>query len=351
MRSLITLGCAALVVAGCSRENPEPAPATATSTAPAEAKAEAPGEFVVYVGRNLSLVQPLLDKFAAANKVTIKTRDGSSAELAALLVEEGAKSPADVFWAQDADSLALVASKGLFNTVPDGIAVEGSPLFAARSPFWIPLSGRARVLAYNPNRFPKETLPKSILDLTDEKYADLVGWAPGNASFQTFVTALRVERGEEAAEKWLRAMKDNGAKSYAKNTPIIHAIAADEIALGLPNHYYLLREKAAKADYPVEQTFFADGDIGNLLNVSGAGVLKTAKNAKAAEALLTFLASEEAQKYFATETHEYPVRPGITASPHLVPLDELARVAPKLDLDRLGDLEGTLALLRKVGLL
>lgn len=364
MRSLFPLGCIALLALACSREAPAPststesAPATAVEPAPPAAAVEpaAPAELVLYVGRNLSLVTPLIEKFEKAHQIDVKTRDGSSSELAALLVEEGGKSPADVFWAQDADSLALVASKGLFAPIPDSLKTdalnnEASALFAGRSPHWIPLSGRARVLAYSPKKFTPADLPKSVMDLTDPKYAGLIGWAPTNASFQIFVTALRVDRGEEAAEAWLRGVKANGAKTYAKNTPIIQAIAAEEIALGLPNHYYLIQAKADAPDFPVEQAFFADGDIGNLLNVSGAGILASAKNRKAAEALLTFLASTEAQQYFATETYEYPVRADIAGSPRLVPLADLPRIAPKLDLDRLGDLEGTLALLRKVGLL
>lgn len=353
MRHLIALGCLALIASACNRgaETPEPSAEPAEQKAETAEKAAPPGELVVYVGRNLSLVQPLLEKFEEAHGVKIKTRDGKSTELAALLIEEGDKSPADVFWAQDADSLALVKSKGLFARLPESVEGEPSALFAERSPFWLPLSGRARVLAYNPKLISAEALPKSVMDLTDPKYAGKVGWAPTNASFQTFVTALRAAKGEEAAEKWLQGMKDNGAKSYAKNTPILKALAAEEIALGLPNHYYLLREKATAADFPVEQAFFADGDIGNLINVSGAGILAGAKNPEAAAALLSFLAGAEAQQYFATETYEYPVRADVKASDRLVPLADLVRIAPKVDLDAVGDLKGTLDLLRKVGLL
>lgn len=351
MQRALFLGCALALVFGCSRDE-APAPTAEKANPQAtEEKPAGPGSLVVYVGRNLSLVKPLLEKFEAKTGVEVKTRDGKSAELAALLVEEGDKTTADVFWAQDVDSLALVASKGLFAEVPDSVKVETTKLFTGRSPHWIPLSGRARVLAYSPKQITAEDLPKSILDLTDPKYAGKVGWAPSNASFQTFVTALRAAKGEEAAEAWLRGLKDNGAKTYAKNTPIIKALGAEEIALGLPNHYYLLREKAANADYPVEQAFFADGDIGNLINVSGAGITKGAANRKNAEAFLSYLGSEEAQQYFADETYEYPVRADVKGNPRLAPLADLPRIAPALDLDRLGDREGTLALLQKVGLL
>lgn len=352
MQKILIFSTALICAIACTKTETPTEPATGETTA--EAKADepaAPKKLTVYVGRNLSLVEPLIEKFEKSSGIEVETRDGSSAELAALLVEEGQKSPADVFWAQDVDSLALVASKKLFAEVPDGVAVDTTALFSGRSPYWIPLSGRARVLAYNPKLIAKDALPKSITELTDAKYAGKVGWAPTNASFQTFVTALRAAKGEEAAEAWLKGLKDNGAKSYAKNTPIIKALGAEEIAMGLPNHYYLLREKAASADFPVEQTFFADGDIGNLINVSGAGLLASSKNREAAVAFLTYLGGAEAQQYFADETYEYPVRAGVKANAALVSPSDLPRIAPKLDLDTLGDREGTLALLRKVGLL
>ena len=351
IRKMWCIGWALLLLAGCKGEDAKKAPVEESK---AEATAEAPaspGELVVYVGRNLSLVKPLIEKFEKQTGIEVKTRDGKSPELAALLVEEGDKTAADVFWAQDVDSLALVASKGLFAKVPEGAKFKTSKLFTGRSPYWVPLSGRARLLAYNPKKIAAEDLPKSILDLTDPKYAGQVGWAPSNASFQTFVTALRAAKGEEAAEAWLRGLKDNGAKTYAKNTPIIKALGAEEISMGLPNHYYLLRQKAVDAKFPVEQTFFADGDIGNLINVSGAGITKGAANRKNAEAFLTFLGGIEAQTYFADETFEYPVRPDVDGNKRLEAPIALPRIAPEIDLDKLGDREGTLALLQKVGLL
>lgn len=351
VRTLWCIGWALLLLAGCKGEEVKKAPVEAAKAEATGAEPATPGELVVYVGRNLSLVKPLIEKFEKQTGITVKTRDGKSAELAALLVEEGDRTAADVFWAQDVDSLALVASKGLLAEVPAGVKFEAAALFTGRSPHWIPLSGRARLLAYNPQKINAADLPGSILELSDPKYAGQVGWAPSNASFQTFVTALRAAKGEAAAEAWLRGLKDNGAKTYAKNTPIIKALGAGEITLGLPNHYYLLRQKAADADFPAEQAFFADGDIGNLINVSGAGITKGAGNRKNAEAFLSFLGGKQAQQYFADETFEYPVRADVKGNARLVPLADLPRIAPDLDLDALGDREGTLALLQKVGLL
>ena len=325
---------------------------TALALALAATGVQAADELVVYSGRSKGLVQPLVEQFEKESGVTVQVRYGETAELAVALAEEGAKSPADVFWSQDAGALGAVDKLGLLAPLnPEMVRAAGLPdAFTNPSGTWVATSGRVRVLAYAPARVSQDQLPRSVLDLTDPKWKGRVGWAPTNASFQSFVTALRVLRGEQAAEDWLRGMKANEARSYPKNTPILSAIAAGEIDLGLPNHYYLLRFKTADSEFGAEQTFFADGDPGNLLNIAGAGVLKSSKNPHA-QKFVEFLLSPRAQQYFASEVLEYPVTPGIITSSRLVSMDRLLQAAPPVDLGKLDDLEGTLALLRKVGIL
>ena len=124
-----------------------------------------------------------------------------------------------------------------------------------------------------------------------------------------------------------------------------------EIDYGLPNHYYLLNFKKTEMKFPVAQTFFAPGDPGNLVNCAGAGILATGQNRAAAEAFVRFLLSTTAQQYFASEVSEYPVIDGIITNAHLLPREEMLRIAAPVTLDDLDDLDGTLALLRTVGLL
>ena len=211
------------------------------------------------------------------------------------------------------------------------------------------MSGRARVLAYRADRIP--TPPSSLLELTDPRYRGRVGWAPGNASFQTALTALRASAGEEAAEAWLRGMIANETRVYRKNSPIITALAAGEIDLGLPNHYYLLQAQAQGRATQVSQRFFTNGDIGNLINVAGIGRLGAGANQEAAEALLQFLLGDEAQRFFAEESFEYPVVDGAPTPQGLPAGGALKTLRAPLEIDRLRDLAGSLSLLRKVGLL
>jgi iron(III) transport system substrate-binding protein len=325
-------------------------PGSTASKAAAPKSAATPQTLVVYAGRSAKLVKPLIKEFEASTQIKVKVREGKSGALAALLLEEKAASPADVFWAQDAGSLGQVEKAGLFAMRPKGTE-KVIDHFSSQSPRWVPTSGRARVLAYAPGKIAADALPKSVFELTDPKYKGQVGWAPTNASFQAFVTAMRVKHGDAKTEAWLKGMQANEAKKYPKNTPIIRALAAGEIQLGLPNHYYLLREKNKDPNYPVSQQFFADGDIGNLVNVAGIGVLKAGKNKEAAAKFVQFLLGKSAQTHFATKTFEYPVIAGIQQDKHLVPLDTLTKTAPQFELKRLEDLKTTRDLLRKVGLL
>jgi iron(III) transport system substrate-binding protein len=309
------------------------------------------GELVVYSGRSKGLVHPIIKQFEKETGITVKVRYGNTAQLAVALLEEGEKSPADLFWAQDAGALGAVSKQGLFQTLPESILSKVPDKFRNAEGMWTATSGRARVLAYSPERVKTEELPNSIFDLTDAKWKGRVGWAPQNASFQAFVTAMRVLEGEEKAEEWLRGMKANGAKSYPKNTPIIQGLAAGEIDLGLPNHYYLMRFKKSDANFPVEQTFFTSGDAGNLVNIAGIGVLKSSSHAEEVSSFVQYLLSPKVQQLFVSEIFEYPVTDAVIPSEKLLPLDELLKLTPELNLEKLDDLEGTLKLLRKADIL
>lgn len=325
----------ALLTAACGTETPPEGAATRVE--------DADGPLVVYAGRKLTLVQPILDQFTAETGIEVEVRDGETAELALALSEEGNSSPADVFWAQDAGALGLVAGSGLLATLPDSLTDLVDARFRGDSSRWVALSGRARVLAYSPSRADTSALPRSVFDLADGRFQGRVAWAPTNASFQSFVTAMRQTVGDDSTRAWLQAMKDNGTSAYSNNVGILDAIAAGEADYGLPNHYYLLQRLAEQPDFPVAQTSFAAGDVGNLVNVAGAGILMSSRRPNAAAKLLAYLLSERGQTYFRDETAEYPV-----AGPDA--LGDLGG-APGLGLDRLADLDGTLRLLRDVGLL
>ncbi len=317
---------------------------------PEDTMAVGENRLVIYCGRSRSLVEPIIAHFERETGVKVDVRYDKTAQLALVVREEGDSSDADVFWAQDAGALGALSEAGMFARYPQSIIERVDPHFRNPNGYWVATSGRARVLAYSPTRLRPEQLPTSVFDLADPQWAGRVGWAPTNGSFIAFVTAMRKAHGEKQTRAWLEAMKDNGAKAYAKNTLIIKAIAAGEVDLGLPNHYYLLRFKKADSEYPVEQQFFAAGDVGNLVNVAGAGVLKGAGNPAAAERFVTFLLSLQAQQYFTSELFEYPIDGRVIINRALVKHEQLLKLIPKVQLDALADLDTTLKMLKEVEL-
>jgi len=303
----------------------------------------------VYSGRGESLVAPLVERFTAETGIEVAVRYGDTAQLAVLILEEGAVSPADVYWGQDAGALGALAQAGRLRAVPTALTAELPGIYSGASQTWVATSGRARVFAYAPGRVA--ALPTSVFDLTAPEWRGRVSWAPTNGSFQAFVTAMRVVHGEDVTRAWLRGMQANGVRAYSNNTTQVEAIAAGEVDVALTNNYYLLRFLANDPNYPVAQAFFADGDVGNLVNVAGAGVLDTSSQSEAAERFVAFLLSDQAQSYFTNEVFEYPVTAAVAPNANLESLERLIEASPDVDLDTLDDLDGTLDLLREVGLL
>src|SRR3990170_3587266 len=275
-----------------------------------------PPPLTVYSGRNRELIEPLLDQFGKATGILVMVRYGETAELAATIMEEGQNSPADVYFAQDAGALGALAYAGRLRRLPESTLQRVDARFRSSDRTWVGGSG----------------------------------WAPTNGSFQAHVTALRLLWGNERARQWLAGIKANGVRAYRNNTAIVAAVGAGEIDVGFVNHYYLfsfLRERGQ--GFPARNYYFPGADAGNLVNVAGAGIVDTARNAAGAQRLVEFLLSADAPRYFANETIEYPLAGGVATNPLLLPLSQIK--TPKIDLNHLQALEETLKLLREAGIL
>ena len=311
----------------------------------------AAGTLVLYSGRSEDLVQPLIDQFEAASGIDVEVRYAGTTELAALLQEEGDATPADVFLSQDAGALGAVARVGLLAELPESVTSAVEPGLTSTDGTWVGVTGRARVFVIDSEQVDPAAAPSTIHDLTDPAWAGQVGIAPTNASFQSFVTALRVLEGEDAAQRWLEDMIANDVQLYSNNTAILEAAQAGEIQVGLINHYYWYRlESELGADGMRAQLVFpAAGDPGSLVHVTGAGILAGAQDDPDALAFVEYLVSEEGQQYFVDATYEYPLVPGIAAPEGLPAVAELTN--PDLDLSDLDTLAETTALLAEVGLL
>lgn len=314
-----------------------------TTDAPAEI-----GTVTVYSGRGEDLVGPLLELFEEETGIDTEVRYGDSAEMLLLIQEEGDNSPADVYYSQGAGFLGELSATGSLLTLPDELLEQVPPALRSPNDDWVGLSGRARTVVYNTDELTEDDVPDSILEFAEPEWAGRVGYAPTNASFQDFVTALRALEGEDAARAWLEGLVAN-AVPYENNTAIVEAVAAGEVSVGLVNHYYLYRFLAEDPDYPAANKFYDAADPGSLVNIAGAGVLSTTGEEAGALALIEFLLSPTAQAYFATETFEIPVTDEVDVDPGLPTLESVN--LPEFDLNQLLDLQGTVDLLIEVGAL
>ncbi|QOR70388.1 iron ABC transporter substrate-binding protein [Ruania alkalisoli] len=344
---------AAMTLAACSGspaeaggEEPETSSATDEMTT-----AESDGTVVLYAGRNLELVEPILEQFTTETGIEVDIRDGKTAQLAAQILEEGERSPADVFLAQDAGALGAVAQAGLFEQLPAETLDLVADEFRSADGEWVAVTGRARVLVYNHDLVDQADLPDSVLDLTSADWNGRVGVAPTNASFQSFVTAVRVQDGDEAAEEFLTGLAGNDPQIYEKNGHILAAVDEGAVPVGLINHYYVFERAAELGVDPSEMAaqlhFFPDGDVGGLVNVSGVGLLTDQPDGDG-QALVDFLLSEAGQQYFAEETREYPMIEGVPGPDGLPALTDLQ--VPDVNLNDLDDLQGTVAMISEAGL-
>lgn len=315
---------------------------------PSSASSSDEAKLTVYSGRNEALVGPLLDRFADETGIKLEVRYGDTAELAATLREEGDRSPADVFFAQDAGALGAIEKEGLFADLPQATLEKVDARFRSADGKWVGASGRVRVIAYDGRELSEGDLPASVFDLVRPQWKGKVGWAPTNGSFQAFVTAMRAVHGDEATERWLRGMLDNDVQAYENNILVRDAIAAGEIQVGLINHYYVMEALREDPDYPVK-LHFPEGDVGALINVAGVGVLATSEHGAQAQKLVDFLLSRGAQEYFRDETGEYPIAAGVKPLSVLPPLTSIRQ--PDVDLADIDDLQGTLELLERAGAL
>ncbi len=337
------------LLAACGGGGDGAVTADGDSDSRAEPRGTANGEAAVvtiYSGRNESLVGPALERFTEATGTEIEVRYGETAELAATLLEEGEATPADVFISQDAGALGALAGAGLFRTLPADLVNRVPAVYADPDGRWVGITGRARTVVYNTERISQDELPRTLEEVTDPRYKGRFGVAPLNGSFQAHMAVYRVLEGAEALDQLLADMVANEPRRYPKNSAIVEGVLAGEVDFGLVNHYYLWRALDEDPDAPGANYSMPGGGASGFVNIAGAGVLS---DDEAAVELVRYLLSEDAQKYFAGETFEYPLAAGVEPSVELTPLAELD--PPDVNFQQVSEvLEATLEAIQASGL-
>ncbi len=293
-----------------------------------------PGEkptLTLYNAQHDDLAKAMVANFTEQTGIKVNIRSGKDFELANQLVQEGDRSPADVFITENSPAMGLVSSKGGFAKVDQATLDQVPSAYRPSDGSWVGFAARATVMVYNPAKLPTGELPKSIMDLSDPTWQGKFGIAAAGADFQAIVSAVLATQGTDAGTAWLKGLKTN-AKVYPGNGAILKAVNAGEIPAGIIYHYYWHKDRAEAGanSKNVEQHYFGNQDPGAFVSVSGAGVIKSSKHQAEAQQLVQYLTGKRGQQVLADSTAlEYPIGSGVAANPKLKPLVELD--APEID--------------------
>lgn len=305
----------------------------------------------VYSGQHQQTVSALAKDFSARTGIGVEVRSGGEGELANQIIQEGSRSPADVFYAGNSPALEALDERGLLAPVTRTTLAQVPEADSGPTGDWVGVSGRSSVLVYNTDRVRPGALPASILDLAGPDWKGRIGFSPAETDFQPLVTAVSALRGRDAARSWLEGLKGNGT-TFDGNVAIVTAVNDGQLDAGIVEHYYWyrLRDELGAGGTNSAVHYFGPGDPGALVAVSGAGVLQSSDEPEAAQRFLAYLVGARGQRVIATSSsYEYPLRPGVDNPSLMRSLGQLR--PPSLSIGRLGDGDGAIELLQEVGLL
>jgi len=286
---------------------------------------------VVYNAQHEALTKEWADGFTRETGIKVTLRNGSDTELGNQILQEGAASPADLFFTENSPAQVLVDNAGLFEKLPQDILDEVPMTFRPSSGDWIGIAARSTVFAYDTRALKDDQLPKSIMDLAKPEWKGKWAASPSGADFQAIVAAMLSLKGEQATADWLKAMKDNAA-IYRGNTAAMKGVNGGEVPGAVIYHYYYYGDKAKTGENSgnVALHFFKGQDPGAFVSVSGGAVLKSSKHKEQALAFLKWVAGKGGQDVLKNGTSfEYAVGNGADSNVALPPLATLE--APAVD--------------------
>ncbi len=311
-----------------------------------------PASLTLYSAQHEQTVDLLTKAFTKETGIDVKVHNGEAPELASQIVKEGASSPADVFFTENSPELELLSEKGLLAKVAPATLASVPAEDSSPAGDWVGVLARENVLVFNKGMIQEASLPASLLDLAKPEWKGKIAIAPTDADFLPLVGAVVALKGRPAALEWLRGLRENAA-IFDDDEGVVAAVERGAAAVGIVNNYYWARLRAEKGADKMQSAIhhFAGGDVGGLMNVSGAAVLKASHKQAAAQKFLAFLVSKPAQEMLAKLdiTFEYPLAPGVAANSALKPMSELS--PPPLTLKQIGDDREAAQLLREAGLI
>jgi iron(III) transport system substrate-binding protein len=334
--------------------------AAGASLAGCGSPATGPNTITLYNGQHLQTADQLISAFEHKTGINVVVRSDDEDVLADQIATEGSQSPADVFLTENSPPLESLQAKDLLSGV-DAATLRATPS-RLNSPAgdWVGVSARVSLMVYNPSLISASQLPARISRLAGKQYSGKLALAPGETDFQPIVTAYLHAYGQAATLTWLKAINANAAGHiYGDNETVVDKVNRGQAAFGIINQYYWyrLRGEIGAANMHSKLAFFAPGDPGYVLDVSGAAVLRASKHQAAGQKFLAFLVSKQGQEILATPgtgageslSFEYPIAAGVATKAGEPPFSGL-RPFP-ISVAELGDGSKAIALLRQAGLL
>ena len=316
----------------------------------------APQSITLYSGQHVQTTDALVTGFEKATGITVKVRSDDEDTLADAIVAEGSHSPADVIFTENSQVLEFLQDKGRLASVDASTLAHTPARYNSPQGDWLGVSARVSVLIYNPALIKASQLPTSVMQLADPKYKGLLAIAPQETDFQPIVTSVERAYGQAAALRWLDAIKANaGSHNYPDNETVADEVNRGAAAFGVVNQYYWYRMRAeiGVSNTKARIAYFAAGDPGYVVDVSGAAIMKSSAHQAAAQKFLAYLASPQAQEIIADPaksiSFEYPIASGVTTQAGETPFSQLKSYP--ITVAELGTGTTAIALLRKAGLL
>lgn len=315
----------AATLAACS------SPAATPAASPGGSTAGGPASITVYNAQHESLTKEWIDGFTKATGIQVTYRQGSDTEMANQILAEGANSPADVFLTENSPAMTLVENADLFAPIDEATTKQVPAEYRPTTNAWTGIAARSTVFVYNTDKLTEAQLPASLMDLAKPEWKGRWAASPSGADFQAIVSAVLQLEGEDETLAWLKAMKEN-ATAIKGNSAVMKAVNAGEFDGGVIYHYYYFGDQAkgAQNSAKIGSHYFGHQDPGAFVSVSGGGVLKSSRNAEAAQKFVAYITSEAGQAVLRDgSSFEYPVASGVEANAKLKPLSEMD--APKID--------------------
>jgi iron(III) transport system substrate-binding protein len=311
------------------------------------------GSITLYSGQHEQTTQSLVNAFEQQTGIHVNVRYNDEDSFDNQIVTEKSHPVADVFYTENTPPLEYLQERGLLAPVDASTAAKTPAKYNSPQGDWAGVSGRVSVLMYNPSLISAAQLPTSVLQLATPEYKGKLALAASETDFQPIVTSVARTYGNARASSWLNGLKQNaGSHNYPDNETVADEVNRGAVAFGLVNQYYWYRMGAELGASNVHSkiAYFAPHDPGYVVDVSGAGILKSTKNMAGAQKFLAFLVSRQGQDIIAHSiSYEYPLDDGVVTAAPETPFNQL-QPAP-MSIADLGDGSNAIALLQKAGLL